>query len=156
MNIKLNFQFSADDEVYFKMFVVSAFLMVVYWTVGGIYFIIDITQPNFALKYKTQPGTNIPLDLYKLSKSCFNVLVNQILSIIPVNTIFYYRNKFVLGHPELRAVQSFPAMMGSLIMMSFLYEFCIYHTHRGNNEYKLFNDCKSKNKSTNQINRICD
>lgn len=42
---------------------------VVYWTVGIFYIIMDVTlRPQAFRKYKIQPGTNEPVDTWKLLK----------------------------------------------------------------------------------------
>jgi methylsterol monooxygenase len=46
--------------------------MITYWTVGGIYIIMDLTlKPNSLRKYKVQPGKNEPVERIKLYKVSF-------------------------------------------------------------------------------------
>lgn len=48
----------------------------VYWTFGGIYTFLDVTnKPSFLRRYKIQPGTNEPVDsgrLIQVNKSEYN------------------------------------------------------------------------------------
>lgn len=45
------------------------FTFVVYWIIGGIFTIMDVTnKPAFLRRYKTQPGTNEPVDRERLIK----------------------------------------------------------------------------------------
>jgi hypothetical protein len=47
-------------------------IMITYWTVGGIYIIMDLTlKPNSLRKYKVQPGKNEPVERIKLYKVSF-------------------------------------------------------------------------------------
>jgi hypothetical protein len=47
----------------------SIIVFAVYWILGGIYTIIDITNKPAALgRYKVQPGTNEPVDSKRLMK----------------------------------------------------------------------------------------
>lgn len=44
---------------------------VVFWTLGTVYTIIDLTNKPAAMKrYKIQPGTNEPVDGVRLTKVC--------------------------------------------------------------------------------------
>lgn len=58
----------------FWVFGTNVFTTLVYWSVGGIYTFMDITnRPTFLRKYKIQPGTNEPVDqarLFKVSVFC--------------------------------------------------------------------------------------
>lgn len=41
--------------------------LVVYWTVGTLYLLLDVfNRPQFLRKYKVQPGTNEPVELHRL------------------------------------------------------------------------------------------
>lgn len=58
--------------IYFPMFLTIG----VYWITGMFYTTLDlIKKPDFIKRYKTQPGTNDPVDSHKLYKVRFNTYV---------------------------------------------------------------------------------
>ncbi|GAB0090091.1 Fatty acid hydroxylase domain-containing protein [Sergentomyia squamirostris] len=75
----------------FTLWVIIPFVWttLLYWTVGGLYMLMDITnKPAFLRKYKVQPGTNEPVDREKLLQLIKTVLFNQFfigLSMIIIN-----------------------------------------------------------------------
>lgn len=62
-------QFTGDDPMMLWVFGTTIFTMIVYWSVGGIYTFMDLTnRPACLRKYKIQPGTNEPVEAGRLMK----------------------------------------------------------------------------------------
>lgn len=62
-----NFKISGDDELNLYYIGTMIYSTLVYWLVGGIFTIFDLTLlPKALRKYKVQPETNEPLDKDKL------------------------------------------------------------------------------------------
>lgn len=63
------FFFKGDDPLILWVFGTSIFTMLVYWSVGGLYTFMDLTNlPKCLRRYKVQPGTNEPVELARLLK----------------------------------------------------------------------------------------
>lgn len=62
------------------VFGTTIFTMIVYWSVGGIYTFMDLTnRPACLRKYKIQPGTNEPVEAGRLMKvNLSNTIVDTI------------------------------------------------------------------------------
>jgi len=88
--------------------VLSLWAFLVYWTVGLAYTALDVWTPNWAERYKIQPGTNTPVDKTRLWSAVKRVLFNQLV----VGTVF----TFVFGFIGLRfrnmpyKVEDFPSL----------------------------------------------
>ena len=58
---------TGDDDYILSTFGLMAIIHIVFYGVGSIYTLMDVTnKPQFLRKYKIQPGTNEPVDLDKL------------------------------------------------------------------------------------------
>jgi fatty acid hydroxylase domain-containing protein 2 len=104
--------------------------LAVYWTVGGAYIVMDITnKPSFLRKYKTQPKTHVPLDLKKFLKASMVCLFNQTI----VAFLFSYATTFLEGLvilPPIRASTTFPILILDCFLMEIVYEIWFYYAHR--------------------------
>lgn len=61
--------FLGEDS--FTLWVIGStvFTFLVYWFFGSLYILMDLTnKPTILRRYKTQPGTNEPVDKKKLAK----------------------------------------------------------------------------------------
>jgi fatty acid hydroxylase domain-containing protein 2 len=104
---------------------------VLYWTIGGAFIIMDITnKPSFMRKYKTHPEANVPLDMKKFLKGSVRVLMNQTVVAIPVTLFFYKLGTKYSSIPELRMTTSFPKLIFDLFIMGIVFEIAYYYIHR--------------------------
>ena len=63
---------------------------VVYWGVGIFYIFMDMTlKPEVFRKYKIQPGTNEPVDTWKLMKVSNLVFFRRILNLFTFSCYFF-------------------------------------------------------------------
>lgn len=112
------------------VWVSSFYTIALYWTVGAIFIIMDVTnKPSFFRKFKTQPEAHVPLDKGKFFTASLRVLFNQFVVGIPFSYAMYMLSKKV-ELPGLRVVPSFPKLMLDLAIMGFVYEFGFYYSHR--------------------------
>lgn len=105
-------------------------MMVVYWVVGGLYTILDIINWPAALRrYKTQPGTNEPVDMRKLRKVIGQVLFNQIIVGLPFIYMCYCIMEW-RGNPPVRELPSFHWVLFELAIHMICVEIGFYYSHR--------------------------
>jgi methylsterol monooxygenase len=104
----------------------ASFLNAIYFGVGGIYFLLDILRPKWALKYKTQPDTNQPLDMKKFMKGFVLVIFNIMVVGTIANHIFYFMN----GRDDFRTVPTFQQVMIDLFTFGIVYEFAFFYSHK--------------------------
>lgn len=102
----------------------------VYWGVGLIYTLLDVTgRPKFLRKYKTQPGTNEPLTAENIKKLVGQVLFNQIFLAVPASIICFY-----LGREHITAnllvLPSVNKMLFDYVLFNIINEVGFYYTHR--------------------------
>lgn len=111
------------------MYLSIAFTTALYWGVGLLFIIMDITnEPASFRKYKTQPEEHVPLDLSKFLPACRTVLFNQFV----MNFIFLHsltKIEEFMERPELRETTSFPKLMLDLIVFQFIYEVSFFYSH---------------------------
>lgn len=105
-------------------------MLSVYWVVGGIYTILDITNRPAALRrYKIQPGTNEPVDKRKLCKVIGQVLFNQIIVGFPVIYLSYYIIEW-RGYPPVRELPTFHWVLAEIAIHILCEEIGFYYSHR--------------------------
>jgi methylsterol monooxygenase len=106
-----------------------AYTTILYWAVGILFIVMDIINPKFIQKYKTQPEAHVPLDMKKFLPACKTVLFNQfVLNVIVTHSLTYIEQMF--DRPGLRETSSFGRLMLDLFIYGFIYEFAFYYTHR--------------------------
>ncbi|KAG5683684.1 hypothetical protein PVAND_012950 [Polypedilum vanderplanki] len=118
-----------DDEYYFKVILTMAYTTILYWGVGMLFIIMDITNPKFIQKYKTQPEAHLPLDMKKFLPACRVVLFNQFVLNVLVSHVLTIIEKN-LERPGLRTTPTFYQLMVDLFLYQFIYEFAFFYTHR--------------------------
>lgn len=119
-----------DDEYYFQVWLSSYYTIGLYWIVGVLFIVMDVTnKPSFFRKYKTQPEAHVPLDKKRFFTASLRVLFNQTVVGIPFTYMLYVIGKNVT-RPGLRDVTSFPKLMFDLVVMGLVYEFGFYYSHR--------------------------
>jgi len=122
--------FFDGDEYLITVWVTSFYTITLYWAVGAIFIIMDITnKPSFFRKFKTQPSEHVPLDKIKFFKASLRVLFNQVFVGIPVTYLLYLLSKSVVM-PDIRVVPTFKKLMLDLLIMGIIYEIAFYYSHR--------------------------
>ncbi|XP_059622725.1 fatty acid hydroxylase domain-containing protein 2-like [Phlebotomus argentipes] len=117
----------------FTLWVTVPFIwtFVLYWTVGGLYLLMDITEkPAFLRKYKIQPGTNEPMNREKLTKLLKTVLFNQFVIGFPMAFLNWHVMK---ERVDMNVVELFPSparILLDLIVCLLLNEIGFYYSHR--------------------------
>lgn len=106
------------------------FTTIVYWVIGGIYTFADVTnKPAVLRRYKVQPGTNEPVDTWKLIKVAGVVLFNQSFVGIPFIYTFYLALKW-RGHAPIHKLPTFNSILIELIVFILMEEIFFYYSHR--------------------------
>lgn len=126
----------------------TAIVFGVYWLVGGVYTVMDITnKPAVIRRYKIQPGTNEPVDNIKLLKVflkkihltsghnltllkvIWSVVLNQIAIGIPSSYVMYYLMLW-RGFPGIRELPTFHWVLYELAIHILVEEAAFYYSHR--------------------------
>jgi len=121
--------FGGDE---FKISAVGTFVvsLTVYWVIGIIYTLIDITgQPAALLKYKMQPGKNEPLERWRLTKVVLIVLFNQFVIGIPATVFCYHLMKW-RGSSFGLQLPTFQWVLLELVVFILVEEVGFYYAHR--------------------------
>ncbi|ROT78406.1 fatty acid hydroxylase domain-containing protein 2 isoform X3 [Penaeus vannamei] len=119
------------DDPYFLMVygstIVSYF---VYWSIGILYTLMDTTnKPAFLRRYKVQPGTNEPVEPWKLVKCILWVHFNQFFVGIPFSIASYYLLA-LRGYDQSPQLPTFHWVLFELIICILLEEVGFYYSHR--------------------------
>lgn len=118
-----------DDEYYFKVYFTIAFTTLLYWGVGGLFLLMDITnKPAYFRKYKTQPEAHVPLDMKKFLPACRTVLFNQLILNVIITHVLT-KIELLLERPGLRDTTTFTRLMLDMFAYQFIYEFCFFYSH---------------------------
>nr|CAD7453578.1 unnamed protein product [Timema tahoe] len=108
----------------------TALTMCVYWTFGGIYTLLDVTNKPAALRrYKIQPGTNEPVDTARLLKVIGWVLFNQVVVGLPVSFLSYRLMEW-RGFPPIRELPTFHWVLAEMAVHILMEEIGFYYSHR--------------------------
>lgn len=119
-----------DDPVTLWVYGSLVLTFAVYWIVGGIYTILDITNwPTVLRKYKIQPGTNEPVDKRELCKVIAQVLFNQIVVGLPIMYLGYYFMEW-RGYPPVRELPTFHWVLAEIAIHILCEEIGFYYSHR--------------------------
>ncbi|XP_035788386.1 fatty acid hydroxylase domain-containing protein 2-like [Anopheles albimanus] len=122
--------FAGDDPARLWVHTTTLFTMCVYWCVGGIYTLFDLTAwPATIRRYKMQPGTNEPVDRGRLLRVIGTVLLNQTVVGVPM-AYCMYRAMCVRGLRELRELPTFHWVLAELSFCIFVEEIGFYYAHR--------------------------
>lgn len=102
----------------------------VYWGVGIFYIIMDITlRPQAFRKYKIQPGTNEPVDTWKLLKVIGVVHFNQTVVTWVAMWCSYHLMRW-RGYDQGRTLPTFHWVVFELVFCILAEEVGFYYTHR--------------------------
>ncbi|XP_063706615.1 fatty acid hydroxylase domain-containing protein 2-like [Culicoides brevitarsis] len=120
-----------DDSHFLWIFGVNTISIAWYWIFGSFYIFLDVTnQPAFLRKYKTQPGTNEPVDRKRLfaviRQVLFNQFVVQTITLMFMYPIMEWRGCF----EDIRTLPTFQKIVFDLIVMVLLEEVGFYYSHR--------------------------
>lgn len=118
-----------DDEYKFKVFLTIGYTTIMYWAVGILFILMDITnKPAFFRKYKTQPEAHVPLDMKKFLPACRTVLFNQLVMNFLITHVLTKIEQH-MERPSLRETTSFTKLMLDLFAFQFIYEFAFFYSH---------------------------
>ncbi|KAF2352951.1 Fatty acid hydroxylase [Trinorchestia longiramus] len=102
----------------------------VYWGFGIFYVLMDVTlRPQAFRKYKTQPGTNEPVDNWKLAKVLAVVHFNQLVVAYFASCCSYYL-MVQRGYDQSRSLPTFHWVLFELVVCIMVEEVGFYYTHR--------------------------
>ncbi|XP_054288455.1 fatty acid hydroxylase domain-containing protein 2-like isoform X2 [Macrosteles quadrilineatus] len=119
-----------ENPVTFWVYGSLIWTLSVYWTLGAIYTVLDVVNKPAALRrYKTQPGTNEPVETKKLIKVICQVLFNQLVVGLPVAYLSYYLMMWRGGAP-LRELPTFHWVLAELALFIIIEEIGFYYSHR--------------------------
>lgn len=119
-----------EEPLHYWVFGTFLLFMLVYWTVGGIFTLLDLfNKPEALRRYKTQPGTNEPVDKEKLKKVIYQVLFNQIVVGIPFSYLSYLLVQW-RGVPPIRELPTFHWVLVELALFLIVEEIAFYYSHR--------------------------
>lgn len=119
-----------EDYITVYVFGSTFIAFFVYWFVGGIYTLLDVTNKPAALRrYKIQPGTNEPVDSKKLMKVILCVLINQIVVGLPFAYLSFYLLKF-RGLQPIRELPTFHWVLFEMAILILVEEIGFYYSHR--------------------------
>jgi methylsterol monooxygenase len=85
-------------------------------------------------KYKTQPGTNQPLDRKKFFKSMILVVFNQVI----LSSIGHFYIAQMRNYPNIRETPTFSRLLFDLIAFGIVYEYAFFYTHRLQHHKSLY------------------
>lgn len=121
---------TGEDPFTFWVYGTPILTIAVYWTFGGIYTLLDITnKPAILRKYKIQPGTNEPVDPKRLMQVIGWVLINQAVVGLPVAYVSYLMMKW-RGSPPLRELPTFHWVLAEMAVHILMEEIGFYYSHR--------------------------
>lgn len=122
---------TGENPFYVYVIATTIFSFTVYWFVGGLFVLMDLTlKPEALRRYKVQPNTNEPVDKQKLTNAVRVIVRNQIVIGVPLALIAYYMKK-AKGFPEdFRDVPDFPRVVVDLIVCILVDEIGFYYSHR--------------------------
>lgn len=118
------------DEFYISVIGTTIITSAVYWGVGIVYTIMDVTgQPAALMKYKIQPGKNEPPEKKRLMQVVFQVIFNQTVVALPVTVMAFalLRRRGYSYGPEL---PTFQWVLLELVVCVLAEEVGFYYSHR--------------------------
>uniref|UniRef100_T1JK58 Fatty acid hydroxylase domain-containing protein n=1 Tax=Strigamia maritima TaxID=126957 RepID=T1JK58_STRMM len=125
---KVYYKFDGDE---FYIFVIGTTILAfsIYWGVGIIYTIMDITgQPAAIMKYRIQPDKMEPIEHKRLIKVILHVIFNQLLG-IPVIVAVYHLMEF-RGFNRGIKLPTFQWVLLELVVFVIFEEVGFYYFHR--------------------------
>ncbi|XP_055586313.1 fatty acid hydroxylase domain-containing protein 2-like isoform X2 [Uranotaenia lowii] len=119
-----------DDPEFLYVWALPTWVHSFYWVVGSLFVIMDLTgRPHFIRKYKTQPGTNEPLQRGHLAKVVLMILFNQTFLGYSVAWIgFHLADK--TDAPDMRILPSGWIVLRDICACVIGIELGFYYVHR--------------------------
>merc|ERR1711962_315931 len=120
------------DHDEFKVFFYGTMIVqyCMYWGVGIFYIFMDLTlRPDFFRRYKIQPGTNEPVDIWKLLKVIGVVHFNQLV-VTPLSIITSYYVTTWRGYDTSPQLPTFQWVLLELVACILIEEIGFYYSHR--------------------------
>jgi len=121
--------FDHDD---YKLYMYGSMIAqyVMYWAIGFFYILLDATlKPDWFRKYKVQPGTNEPVDMWRLFKAVAVVHFNQ-TAVAWVGIALNWRLLQWRGYDTSPTLPSFGAVVCQLAVFLVVEEVGFYYAHR--------------------------
>jgi len=100
-----------------------------YWAHSGILLAIQLYRPQWVARFKTQPGTNEPIDLSKLSQGLKVVMANQLFVTFPAMVVLFPAFKW-RGCSTTLPLPSFNWVLVEFAVFLIVEEILFYYTHR--------------------------
>jgi len=123
--------YCGDDEFNLFVYGTTILTLVVYWTVGTLYLLLDVfNRPQFLRKYKVQPGTNEPVELHRLGPVFGRVIFNQICLGIPTLMVGYKAIKYVNWVQPVHILPNLPRVLTEVVCFILAEEVAFYYSHR--------------------------
>lgn len=121
---------TGDDPFRMWIFGTLIYTMVLYWAIGSVYTMLDVTnRPGFLRRYKVQPGTNEPVDNDRLKRVIRQVVFNQIVTGLPMLLGLY-----CIIDPQtpqtIRQLPTFTTVVWQMVACVVIEEFGFYYSHR--------------------------
>ncbi|XP_057376864.1 fatty acid hydroxylase domain-containing protein 2-like [Daphnia carinata] len=128
-----------DNDYYLYVWGCILVIQIPFWTIGGIFIFIDyFNWPKWLRKYKVQPGTNEPLDLYRLVETIKVVMINQWFISNPLFFISYYVKKLTNTMPDMYDLPSAQRILIEFLIIMVIDEIALYYLHRVMHHPKLY------------------
>jgi len=125
-----NHELLADDPFFLWVFGIHIVSFVVYWSVGCIYIFLDVFNPQWSRKYKTQLGKNEPVSHKKMVQVIKRVLYNQIV----IGTLYSFVGYFFLvfrgNAHKIREIPTLFQFIVHIALCIILREIHFYYSHR--------------------------
>lgn len=127
-----------DDPFHLWVIGTTVVTVTVYWLVGGLYALADLTgRPRWLRRYKTQPGTNEPVSADRLRHVIRTVLLNQFAVGVPM-ALFAYRLLCARGLAAVRPLPSAAQAAVHLAVCIGVEEVGFYYSHRALHSGRLY------------------
>ncbi|XP_053679287.1 fatty acid hydroxylase domain-containing protein 2-like [Anopheles nili] len=103
-----------------------------FWILGGLFVLMDLTNwPRYMRKYKTQPGTNEPLDWQRCKQLIRTVAYNQLVYGVPTTYCSYHARKLITDVlPDVRVLPTLDIVLRDMVVCIIAWEVGFYYTHR--------------------------
>ncbi|GAB6033249.1 hypothetical protein CHUAL_012851 [Chamberlinius hualienensis] len=116
------------DEFYISIAGTFLFPTILYWLIGGLYTVMDLTRkPSFLVRYKIQPDKS--LRAKDLLPVIYQVLFNQIVVGIPFTILAFYLMKMT-GYTYTPELPTFHWVLLELLVFTIMEEVGFYYSHR--------------------------
>ncbi|XP_076316041.1 fatty acid hydroxylase domain-containing protein 2-like isoform X2 [Tachypleus tridentatus] len=124
------YQFFDGDEYCMNVWGTFLVTFAVYWGVGGLYTVMDLTgKPAFLLRYKIQENVPYPVKHTQVLRVIKQVLVNQIIMGIPFLIIGHYFMN-LRGYSTGKELPTFQWVLLELSVFILVEEVAFYYSHR--------------------------